>query len=109
MVQRSGELRQDTVGDLPRKLRRAVEYATRRRILRTLNTDGEDRTLHELATLFPQDSVSEISYHLEILEECGAVTLDGNPPDDLIASSVTDDHRIRAVPDTMRADDEAGE
>lgn len=53
--------------------RRALMHGMRRRILRVLNEGDAPQTLQGLATVFPEASLSQVSYHVLVLGDCGSV------------------------------------
>jgi DNA-binding transcriptional ArsR family regulator len=53
---------------------KALQAPQRRRILRTLHDAGEARSPNELAEAF-EISVSHVSYHVNVLKECGVLAL----------------------------------
>lgn len=55
--------------------RRAVGNRTRRQILRQLSGSASPKTPSDLALAIPGASISVISYHVLVLEECGCVSL----------------------------------
>lgn len=70
---------------LPRQLaeavapraRRALMHGMRRRILRLLHRVDTPRTLREIAQEFPNASLSQVSYHVLVLSDCGSVAIAG--------------------------------
>jgi len=79
---RSGQVPQQP---LPRQIaeslgprsRRALMHGMRRRILRVLSRAGAPCTLQGLAAMFPEASLSQISYHVLVLSGCGSVAASG--------------------------------
>jgi DNA-binding transcriptional ArsR family regulator len=53
--------------------RRALMHGTRRRILRVLSKGEAPKTLQGLAAMFPEASLSQVSYHVLVLGDCGSV------------------------------------
>lgn len=103
------ELPTELAETLAPHLQRALKHPMRRRILRSLNGDGEARTLEELALLNAGTSVSRISYHVLVLESCGGITVRTSPPDEggnRFASNVADDSVVTEFLRATRATDE---
>ncbi len=104
------ELPTELTETLAPHLQRALKHPMRRRILRSLNADGEARTLEELAVLNPAASISTISYHVLVLEGCGAITVSTSQASgNRFASNVADDSGVTEFLRVTREGDESGE
>ena len=50
-------------------------HGMRRRILRALNDDRSPQTLSALGAMFPEAGLSQVSYHVLVLGDCGSVAV----------------------------------
>jgi DNA-binding transcriptional ArsR family regulator len=103
MHSKARNLSPELAAQLPPKARDALGHPFRRQILRTLNESDGPRSPSEIAaTTLPRASVSVISYHAQVLEGCGSVTISGSRPVQggvarLYASTVAGDEQVVAV------------
>jgi DNA-binding transcriptional ArsR family regulator len=89
---------------------KAINAPQRRRILRALHEAGEARSPNELAEAF-DISVSHVSYHIKVLEECHALGLTDTQQkrgavEHFYASTVMNDELATKLLEATRADDE---
>jgi DNA-binding transcriptional ArsR family regulator len=89
---------------------KAISAPQRRRILRTLHEAGEARSPNELAKAF-ELSVGNVSYHVKVLNECGALSLTDTQQkrgavEHFYASTVMNNELIVKLLEATRADDE---
>lgn len=92
-------------GGLSRAQRRALDHPVRREILRALDRESP-ATLVRLVELVPGRSVSTISYHALVLEECGCISVQlavAGPSCRHLESSVAGDAGIRSALDATRS------
>lgn len=97
-----GRLPARLAAPLEPKLQDALDHPVRREVLRTLNGDGRSRSVAEIGRALRAFPPGQLDYHLQVLRRSGAVA---SLPADLgavqsrarIASSVSDDGRVRAV------------
>jgi DNA-binding transcriptional ArsR family regulator len=95
---------------LPLKTRDALGHPVRREILRTLNAGADPRSAGEIAAAFPEVSLSVLTYHAQVLENRGTITVTtgGEEPGGasrLYSSTVSDDERIASILRATRESD----
>jgi DNA-binding transcriptional ArsR family regulator len=73
---RDGKLPADLAAALDPGLRQCLESPARREIVRTLNRVGQPLAIRNLATELPSYTVSEIGYHVRVLERAGGLKFD---------------------------------
>jgi DNA-binding transcriptional ArsR family regulator len=89
---------------------KAVSASERRRILRALHDAGEARSPNEIATAF-EISVGNVSYHIKVLKECGAIALTDTQPrrgavEHFYASTLADHELVSKVLKATEEDDQ---
>lgn len=87
-----GRLADELAAILEPKLQDALNHPTRREILRVLHASEQPCGVTEILGKLPPLKRGEVSYHLQVLQNCGAVA--GAP---LYRSSVADDLKARAA------------
>lgn len=87
-----GRLADELAAILEPKLQDALNHPTRREILRVLHASEQPCSVTEILGKLSPLKRSEVSYHLTVLRNCGAVTGDSR-----YRSSVADDPKVRAA------------
>ncbi len=87
-----GRLADELAAILEPKLQDGLNHPTRRDILRVLHASEQPSSVAEILSKLPPLKRGEVSYHLQVLRNCGAVV-----GDDLCRSAVADDSKVRAV------------
>jgi DNA-binding transcriptional ArsR family regulator len=97
-----GRLTDELAVTLEPKLQDALNHPTRRDVLRVLQQQKEACSVTAILGKLPPLKRGEVVYHLQVLQECGAVLADGTRPapgggDRLYRSSLTDDAKVRGA------------
>lgn len=106
------ELKQELAEHVNQRMQDALANRVRRSLLRMIHAIGSPCATHEMvpADRFEGISVSELSYHVRVLERAGVTSRDGElvtgsatPP--LYVSNVSDDPLVLRVLDLTRGYD----
>lgn len=105
-----GRLTDELAVTLEPKLQDALNHPTRRDILRILHQQREARSVTAILGELPPLKRGEVVYHLQVLQECGAVLADGTRPapggrDRLYRSGLADDAKVRGALRATERDD----
>jgi len=97
-----GRLADELAAILEPKLQDALNHPTRREILRVLRASEQPISVAGVLGKLPPLKRGEVSYHLQVLQRCGAVVGEGTRPapggrDSLYRSAVADDPKVRAA------------
>lgn len=97
-----GRLADELAAILEPKLQDALNHPTRREILRVLHASEQPASVAGILGKLPPLKRSEVSYHLQVLQNCGAVVGDGTRTalgsrDTLYRSAVADNLKVRAA------------
>lgn len=100
-----GRLADELAVTLEPKLQDALNHPTRRDILRVLHKQKESCSVTAILDALPPLKRGEASYHLQVLQDCGAVVADGTRPgpggrEVLYRSELASD---ATVPEVLRA------
>ena len=95
---------------LPPRTQDALDHPVRRQVLRILNSSPRARSPKELAAVLSDVSHGAISYHAQVLESQGSISVvehgqAGAGVTRRYASNLADDARVAVVLDAMRQDD----
>ena len=95
-----GRLDDELAAILEPKLQDALNHPTRREILRVLHASEQPCSVAGVLSKLPPFKRGEVSYHLQVLQRCGAVV--GDSP---YRSAVADDSKVRAALRATERDD----
>lgn len=95
---------------LPPETQDALDHPVRRQVLRILNSSDQARSAGEMAATLPGVPHSAVSYHAQVLENQGSISLahldrEGAVVARHYVSNVIEDARVAIVLDAMRQDD----
>ncbi len=97
-----GRLVDELAAILEPKLQDALNHPTRREILRVLHASEQPGSVTGILGKLPPLKRGEVTYHLQVLQNCGAVVSEGTRPgpggrDALYRSEVADEPKVRAA------------